>query len=391
MLKKHVSVVASVIFALTTITLSAALFSRITRFRSKGFVPQMQDPRTSSRDDTKLATLVASDSSLQPIAAWEGSPLLVRELRLAVCTVPKTASSAMKRLLLRAIGAPHWNSSDIQAIHFPPVSGLATLRAPVGGDAASTAAAVATANALLRDPSWTRLVIVRDPVERFVSAFLDKCGRESPNWNCPVKEEQTRWSMEAVLAALEATAHSLPPRDDAFAAAIGGMHSLNSHFLPAALLCDLRLTRRAWRVLPLHPDLAGAIAAAVGGLQAADGARPGLLEDVQRWAREMLVDSHAASDRHNTPADMLVRELRAAAAAEARLGSSARATPPNTNNTNAVPAPIYPLKSRILVNASGAAAIDLLRRIECFYAVDYHLFADVMPPAQWCASARVAS
>jgi hypothetical protein len=339
-----------------------------------------------------LMTLVASDSSLRPIDAWEGSPLLVRDLRLAVCTVPKTATSRIKRLLLRAMGSPLWDSNNSASIHHPKTSGMPTLRAPVGGNASSTAAAVRAANELLRDPSWTRLVIVRDPVRRFMSAFLDKCARESPNWNCPVQGEDARWSVEAVLAAVEATALAPHPREsdlnDAFASSIGAVHSLNSHFLPTALFCDLRLTRRAWRALPMQPDFAGAFAAAVGGLHVVNGARPGLLEDVQGWARVMLTESLAP--QYATPSDALVRVLRAAAAAAARSGAAGSANALDaaviSDGRSAAHGHAQIAFSRILHNVTGAGAIDILRRIECFYAIDYQLFADVLAPPQWCHS-----
>lgn len=40
-----------------------------------------------------------------------------------------------------------------------------------------------------KSPSWKFAVFVRDPLERFLSAFLDKCLGQIPNLLCPVKHQ----------------------------------------------------------------------------------------------------------------------------------------------------------------------------------------------------------
>jgi hypothetical protein len=98
----------------------------------------------------------------------------------------------------------------------------------------------------MHDPRWTRLILVRDPIERFASAFLDKCAREYhavvpdeeglsstklkrvANINCPVTDVQQTQDVDAVLRTVERRAFW------------HGLSSLNSHFRPQSSFCDMK-------------------------------------------------------------------------------------------------------------------------------------------------------
>ena len=164
------------------------------------------------------AWLVESDASLRPSDEFEGSPLLAPALRLLYCGVPKVATTVLKRLLLRINGLPTWNSDDGTVVHKPALSGIPTMRGM----------SAAAANVLLHDAAWTRFVVVRDPVERFASAFLDKCRTTNLSFACPVPPGDAAHNDPlAVLAALEARvdAHGDSPHREEVAAAYGGTHA----------------------------------------------------------------------------------------------------------------------------------------------------------------------
>lgn len=184
--------------------------------------------------------MTARDDSVAPLV-WDGSPLVSPELRLIYCSIPKNACTQMKRIVHRIRGSPHWNVTDTALerwhIHKPETNHLTYLRN----------LSLTRANEIMHDPRWTRVILVRDPIERFASAFLDKCAREYyeslqhgeaqaggfkltrvANVNCPVTDVQQTQSVEAVLRAVERRAFW------------HGLASLNSHFRPQSSFCDMK-------------------------------------------------------------------------------------------------------------------------------------------------------
>lgn len=137
----------------------------------------------------------------------------------------------MKRFLQRLRNAPTWNSTQGTRVHDPRLNKLTYMRTLTVGQA----------NHVLHSADWNRLVIVRDPIARFASAFLDKCHRDvivdtnittAPttslvNPNCPVSDYPMSKSADAVLTALEESAWSK------------GYASINTHFRPQSHFCDL--------------------------------------------------------------------------------------------------------------------------------------------------------
>ena len=64
---------------------------------------------------------------------------------------------------------------------------------------------------LLSDPNWTRVVVLRDPIERFASGYLDKCCMFSASERaCP--DFVNRMNITAVLDALENKVRTLPQK-----------------------------------------------------------------------------------------------------------------------------------------------------------------------------------
>lgn len=74
-------------------------------------------------------------------------------------------------------------------------------------------------NSVFQDPSATRAVFVRDPMERFASAFINKCIDENMEKNCPMKSKVFRDAVEW--------------------AATSDMTTVEGHWLPQAFHCQL--------------------------------------------------------------------------------------------------------------------------------------------------------
>jgi hypothetical protein len=111
----------------------------------------------------------------------------VNDIKLAACTIAKMASTNTIRFLNAARGANRyaWSAEAGKHASFTPL--LPSQFIPI-----------------LNDSSWTKFVILREPVERFASAFQHKCVRNpffSELKHCPAKVQQN--NVHAVLTALE--------------------------------------------------------------------------------------------------------------------------------------------------------------------------------------------
>lgn len=93
------------------------------------------------------------------------------------------------------------------------------------------------ANETMHDARWTRIVILRDPILRFASAYLDKCvkldvnatsGAISVSAHCPVSDMQHSQNSARVMDALETAVRA------------GGFASVDAHVWPQSHFCDLK-------------------------------------------------------------------------------------------------------------------------------------------------------
>lgn len=102
----------------------------------------------------------------QDFNTWDASPVVIESHKLIFFTIPKVGCTVWKQLLRRMMGSKDWDSQDGTTLqpHNPKVNGLKYLYNYT----------IEEASVMMTSPEWTRAMMVRDPKERFLSAFLDK-------------------------------------------------------------------------------------------------------------------------------------------------------------------------------------------------------------------------
>lgn len=93
------------------------------------------------------------------------------------CALPKSACTSWKQLLLRIGGSDHWRTTNSSSIHNPVQSGLSLLGVRPGMHPHDPAAQNMSDIELVMSmgSNITSAVIVRDPVTRLLSTYLDRC------------------------------------------------------------------------------------------------------------------------------------------------------------------------------------------------------------------------
>jgi Sulfotransferase family len=99
---------------------------------------------------------------LAPLIGWSQRAFVLAKHQLVACSPPKSACQLVKRLLRYVNGADDWQRGEV---HDPNENGLKRLCVDVVGD---------NAWHVLRNPLWHRFIVVRDPLDRFISAYVDK-------------------------------------------------------------------------------------------------------------------------------------------------------------------------------------------------------------------------
>jgi len=114
----------------------------------------------------------------------DSSPIVIRKFRLIFFHLPKVASGEFKKLFRRVEGLQDWSTSwnSPSRLYFPDrprttlphdgrFNGLTYLQDLPFPER----------DKIFHDPSWTKAIFLRDPMTRFVSAYLDKIRRHHPN------------------------------------------------------------------------------------------------------------------------------------------------------------------------------------------------------------------
>ena len=104
----------------------------------------------------------ASDYIYQP--AWGAAPIVVESHKLIFFWVTKSGCTTFKHLFRRMMGYSDWKTNA--NVHYPKTNGLRYLNDY----------SLQEATAMMNSPEFTRALVVRDPKERFLSAYLDKAA-----------------------------------------------------------------------------------------------------------------------------------------------------------------------------------------------------------------------
>lgn len=100
--------------------------------------------------------------------SFDSAPIVDEKHKLIFFSVPKVACTSFKFLFRRIMGAPDWDlQDDIHQRNLPHNPEHNNLKYLWDYDPE-------TASKMMTDPEWTRAIFVREPKERFLSAFLDK-------------------------------------------------------------------------------------------------------------------------------------------------------------------------------------------------------------------------
>jgi len=128
----------------------------------------VEDEKTKKKDNDDSFIIDPDDPILIPYSSWDNSPIVIEEYKLLFFTTPKIGSTVFKQLFRRMMKLEDWDINDgLQIPHSPKVNGLQYL----------FQYDMETIRTILTDPTWTRAIFTRDPMERVLSAYLDK-GRQ---------------------------------------------------------------------------------------------------------------------------------------------------------------------------------------------------------------------
>ncbi|KAL7573552.1 hypothetical protein ACA910_008691 [Epithemia clementina (nom. ined.)] len=111
---------------------------------------------------TLLFRVLPSDPEYQS-RKWDAQPYVMEQYKLVFFTTPKVSCSTWKILFRKMTGLYQPNDTD-DVVHNPYKNNLRLLGSY----------SLEEASAMFLSDEWTRAMFVRDPIERFLSAYLDK-------------------------------------------------------------------------------------------------------------------------------------------------------------------------------------------------------------------------
>ena len=121
---------------------------------------------TSTQIHNSNELLVQYGDSIYTQIDWDGAPIVIEQYKLIFFTSPKVGCTTWKQLFRRMMNVSNYMEEEYEKLlpWNPEINGLKYLY-HYNRTAAS---------AMMTDPTWTRAIFVRDPKERFLSAYLDK-------------------------------------------------------------------------------------------------------------------------------------------------------------------------------------------------------------------------
>lgn len=160
--------------------LASALLS-VFRLHYNNLILQ-ESPSSSSYADAPVLGVQPAESKLKPLfgpnhtkpfiyrrGSWDVAPIVIEKYKLIFFTQGKVACTVFKQLFRRMMNLTDWNvRKEPNLPHNPAKNGLTYLYDYKRSQALS----------MMTEPDWTRAIFIREPKERFVSAYLDKAARK---------------------------------------------------------------------------------------------------------------------------------------------------------------------------------------------------------------------
>ncbi|GAX25292.1 hypothetical protein FisN_5Lu384 [Fistulifera solaris] len=125
----------------------------------------------SQTNDARDHLLVDYGDYIYKKGSWDGAPVVIEDFKLVFFTSAKVGCTVWKQLFRRMMGIPDWKAEQTPDL-LPWNSELNGLKYLYDYDRE-------TASMMMTNPEWTRAIFVRDPKERFLSAYLDKAFHKS--------------------------------------------------------------------------------------------------------------------------------------------------------------------------------------------------------------------
>jgi hypothetical protein len=127
--------------------------------------PQPQ-PRPRRQSKPNPVIRLRGDPLMVRRNTWDVSPIVIEKHKLLFFSVPKVAATTFKQLFRRMMGHENWKSVTLGGLlpHDPGSNGLKYL----------WHYNLTQAEHFITSPEWTRVVFVRDPKTKLVSAYKDK-------------------------------------------------------------------------------------------------------------------------------------------------------------------------------------------------------------------------
>lgn len=124
------------------------------------------DTTNSLIDDSSDSFFVDYGDYIYKKGSWDGAPVVIEEFKLLFFTSAKVGCTVWKQLFRRMMGIEDWKAEQTPDL-LPWNAELNGLKYLYDYDRE-------TASEMMKNPEWTRAIFVRDPKERFLSAYLDK-------------------------------------------------------------------------------------------------------------------------------------------------------------------------------------------------------------------------
>jgi hypothetical protein len=126
----------------------------------------------------------------------DNDPVVIESHKLLFFTIPKNSCTEWKQLFRRMMGYEDWNKFPFLHPHDPRTNGLSYL-----GTYDRT-----KQEEFMTSPEWTRAMFVRDPLERMLSAYLNKGLSEEryiKRWCCQISPKTTEEERQQELKFLQ--------------------------------------------------------------------------------------------------------------------------------------------------------------------------------------------